>query len=50
MPDRIIPCVRCAQMKEFLENEKVWEVVSCKPIKYHPGKCRIVYRIQKTDS
>jgi hypothetical protein len=50
MPDRVIPCVRCAEMKDFLENEGVWEVVSCKPIKYRSGKCKIIYRVKQTSS
>lgn len=47
MPDRDIPCDRCEEEKRRLELGGIWEVVSCKPVTYRPGRCKIVYRVKK---
>lgn len=44
MPDRRVPCDRCDQVKRYLENTG-WVVVSCTPITYQPGYCRLIYKL-----
>jgi hypothetical protein len=44
MPDKVVPCGRSEEMKEHLEKSGFWVVVSCEPIKYKAGKCRIIYK------
>jgi len=44
MPDKTIPCEKCEQMTDYLEKSGFWAVVSCTPIKYKKGKCKLIYK------
>ncbi len=42
---KVVPCEKCEEEINTLEEDGLWVVLGCEPIEGDPNSCRIEYRL-----